>query len=125
MRAIPEGDARRLAIYFAQGQGFVGTCAAIVILVARFDRNFWKYRRRENSYAVILQDAGHLAQTFQLAATGLGLAAFYTAAIQGEAIAERSGLRYPNESALGILGIGQGAAEDPDAAGIEKWELPP
>lgn len=106
LKAGVEKDLRSLAVFLAQGQDYVGTCAILVVLVARFDRNFWKYRERENSYAVVLQDAGHLSQTFQLVATDMGLGAFYTAAINSEAIVDLLELRYPAEAPLGILGFG-------------------
>lgn len=124
LREIPEQQAREAASYFAQGQSFVGSCAAIVIIIARFDRNFWKYRERENSYAVILQDAGHLSQTFQVVATDLGLSTFYTAAINGVALTQFLGLRFPAEAALGILGIGYGGVEEMCGAASEPFIFP-
>lgn len=114
---------RRLCIYFAQGQQFVGTCAAVVVLVARFDRNFWKYRERENSYAVVLQDAGHLSQTFQLVATELGLGTFYTAAINSEAISSFLELPYPAEAPIGILGLGEKSPNQPKTVDAEPFDL--
>ena len=114
-----EEQLRSLSIFYSEGQQFVGTCAAIVILVARFDRNFWKYRERENSYAVVLQDAGHLSQTFQLVATELDLGTFYTAAINSEAIVSFLELPYPAEAPLGILGVGKKAIGKPEAMGLE------
>jgi putative peptide maturation dehydrogenase len=116
LREVNEPEARRLAVYFAQGQTFVGECSAILILVARFDRNFWKYRNRENSYAVVQQDAGHLSQSFQILATSIELAAFYTAAIHGEAIAEALSLRYPAEAPIGLLGVGKPSGNTSPAA---------
>ncbi len=122
VRAVAEEDLRKLAIYFAQGQDFVGSCSALVVLVARFDRNFWKYRERENSYAVVLQDAGHLSQTFQLVAADLGLGAFYTAAINSEALTEILDLRYPAEAPIGILGVGlPSCLESGPPQGIEPF----
>jgi putative peptide maturation dehydrogenase len=106
LHQLTEDRGRRLAVYFAQGQGFAGTCALLIVLVARFNRNFWKYQERENSYAVVLQDAGHLSQTFQIVATDLGLGSFYTAAINSDALVEFLGLSYPDEAPLGILGVG-------------------
>lgn len=115
-----EEELRSLSIFYSEGQQFVGTCALIVILVARFDRNFWKYRERENSYAVVLQDAGHLSQTFQLVATELGLGTFYTAAINSDAIVNFLELPYPAEAPLGILGVGKKAIGKPEAVGLES-----
>lgn len=113
LKKIDEEQLRNLSVYFAEGQQFVGTCAVLVILVARFNRNFWKYRERENSYAVVLQDAGHLSQTFQLVATELDLGTFYTAAINGEAISRFLDLPYPAEAPIGLLGVGERSSTSP------------
>jgi len=112
LEEMPENVARTLAIHFAQGQSFVGSCSAIVILVARFDRHFWKYRDRENSYSVVLQDAGHLSQTFQIVATDLGLGTFYTAALNPQAIVDRLSLQFPIQAPIGLLGLGESSGED-------------
>lgn len=116
-----EEQLRSLAVFFAAGQQFVGTCALVVILVARFDRNFWKYRERENSYAVVLQDAGHLSQTFQLVATELDLGTFYTAAINSDAITSFLGLPYPAEAPIGLLGLGEKSQRQPKSVGLEPF----
>lgn len=123
LKETGEEEIRSRSIYFAQGQQFVGTCAAVVVLVARFDRNFWKYRERENSYAVVLQDAGHLSQTFQLVATELGLGSFYTAAINSEAISSFLELPYPAEAPIGILGIGEKSPDQPKTVDTEAFDL--
>lgn len=106
IRKAEEKELRRLAPHWAQGQDFVATCSLLVLLVARFDRSFWKYRERENAYSVVLQDAGHLSQTFQLAATELSLGSFYTGAINSQAISQLLDLKYPSEAPIGILGLG-------------------
>lgn len=121
LKAGVEEDLRNLAVFLAQGQDYVGSCALLVVLVARFDRNFWKYRERENSYAVVLQDAGHLSQTFQLMATDMGLGTFYTAAINSEAIVDLLELRYPAEAPLGILGFGIPEPGNGSKARIESF----
>lgn len=107
IRATSETEARRVVVELAQGQDFVGTCSMIVLLVGRFDRNFWKYRRRENSYSVVLQDAGHLGQTFQILATEQGLGSFYTAALNPEAIVALLGLEYPDLAPISLVGVGR------------------
>lgn len=94
----------------------------VVILVARFDRNFWKYRERENSYAVVLQDAGHLSQTFQLLATELRLGTFYTAAINSDAITSFLELPYPAEAPIGLLGLGEKSESQPKSKELEPFK---
>jgi putative peptide maturation dehydrogenase len=121
LRELPEAVARRLAVLFAQGQAFVGTCSVVVVLAARFDRNFWKYQERENSYAVVHQDAGHLSQTFQVLATAMGLSCFYTAAIRSEAVVDALALKYPAESPIGLLGLGIGASQAEESVGVKAY----
>lgn len=121
LKEIAEEELRPLAVHLAQGQDFVGTCSFLVVLVARFDRNFWKYRERENSYAVVLQDVGHLSQSFQLVATEAGLGAFYTGAINSEALTELLGLRYPAEAPIGILGFGVAEPDSERPSSIEAF----
>jgi putative peptide maturation dehydrogenase len=99
-------SARSLASAFMAGQTYFAQAHALVIHVARFDRNFWKYAQHRKAYAVVLMDSGHLSQTFYLTATHLGLGAFYTAAINDGNIAERLRLPPGREAAIGINGVG-------------------
>ena len=100
------GSARSLACTFMAGQAFFAEAHALVIHVARFDRNFWKYAEHRKAYGVVLMDCGHLSQTFYLTATHLGLGAFYTAAINDADIAARLRLQPGREAAIGINGVG-------------------
>jgi nitroreductase len=77
------------------------------VLVSRFARSFWKYRKHERAYGVLLMDAAHLSQTFYLVAAELGLGAFVTAAINGADAEERLGLDGFSEGALALLGCGR------------------
>ena len=99
-------SARNLASAFMAGQTYFAEAHALVIHVARFDRNFWKYAQHRKAYGVVLMDSGHLSQTFYLTATHLGLGAFYTAAINDVDIAERLRLPPGREAAIGINGVG-------------------
>ena len=99
-------SARNLACTFTAGQTYFAEAHALVIHVARFDRNFWKYARHRKAYRAVLIDSGHLSQTFYLTATHLGLGAFYTAAINDADIAERLRLPPGREAAIGINGVG-------------------
>ena len=111
VRSIDIESARELAVEFSNGQKYAGTAQVLVILTARFFRNYWKYRRRSRTYSVLLMDAGHLSQTFYLVAAELGLGAFYTAAINGPQIEKCLGLEAPEEGALGICGCGIQASD--------------
>jgi putative peptide maturation dehydrogenase len=97
-----------------------------VVLVPRFDRTFWKYRRHMKGYRVVALEAGHLSQTLYLAATEAGLGAFITAAINEKPLEAAFGLDPLCEGALAICGFGwrgdtmQTMELDPNGA---VWEL--
>lgn len=99
-------SARDLACTFMAGQSYFAEAHALVIHVARFDRNFWKYAHHRKAYRSVLMDSGHLSQTFYLTATHLGLGAFYTAAINDADVSERLRLPSGREAAIAINGVG-------------------
>jgi putative peptide maturation dehydrogenase len=105
-------EGAEIAFELASGQAFVRDAAVVFLLTTRFYRNFWKYRRHRRAYAVLLMDAAHLAQTFYLVCTELGLGAFVTAAVNGANIEERLGLDPFAEGALAICGCGRPAARE-------------
>jgi SagB-type dehydrogenase family enzyme len=80
------------------------------IVVARFDRSFWKYRHHDRAYAVLLMEAGHLAQTFYLVCSRLDLGAYLTAAINTADIDDRLGLDGITGGTLALCGCGTRAA---------------
>ena len=104
--SLTPSDVGELAVEIAAGQPFARDAHATVILAARFTRTFWKYRKHERAYAVVLMDAAHLSQTFHLVCAELGLGAFVTAAINGADAEKRLGLDGYREGALALLGCG-------------------
>lgn len=104
-------EAERLAAEFTCGQTYFATAGALFVLAARFYRSFWKYRKHQRAYGVVLLDAGHLSQTLYLVAGELGLGAFVTAAINGANIDERLGLDPFSEGAVAVCGCGRPAPE--------------
>lgn len=100
-----------LALTAVAGQDWFATAPVLVMLAARFRRNHWKYRNHAKAYRVMLLDAGHLAQTFALAAAELGLGAFITAAINEVDLERAFGLDAMAEGPLAVLGLGARAAE--------------
>jgi putative peptide maturation dehydrogenase len=102
-------DAEELAAQFTCGQSYFAGAGAFFILTARFYRSFWKYRKHQRAYGVLLMDAGHLSQTLYLACAELGLGAFVTAAINGANIEERLGLDPFTEGAVAVCGCGRPA----------------
>lgn len=100
-----------LASELVAGQAWFADAPVLVLMAARFQRSFWKYRRHAKAWRVIQLDAGHLSQTFQLAATELGFGAFVTAAINdacAERLFELDGL---STGAIAACGLGRRATD--------------
>lgn len=110
---LAEEEARALGVAFASGQGYFREAAVHVVLTARFERSFWKYRRHEKAYGVTLMEVGHLSQSFYLVCAELGLGAFVTAAVNNADIDARLGLDGFSEGALAICGCGPLVTERP------------
>lgn len=103
---IQHDEARQLACSIGRGQLFAGDAHVVVLLVARFFRNQWKYRRNARTYSVMMMDAGHLSQVFYLVANELNLGAFYSAAIDSSMVEETLGLNPAEYGAIGMCGCG-------------------
>lgn len=106
LRGMPEPEAAELARQFLAGQAWFDDVPVLVVMVARFDRLFWKYRRHAKAWRVLHLDAGHLSQTMYLSAADLGLGAFVTAAVNDRDIEAALGLPPLREGALAIVGFG-------------------
>ena len=110
LEALPwTGDAAALRAFArtaVAGQDYFADAHAMVVLVPRFGRNFWKYRNHAKAYRVVVLDVGHLSQTLQLAATEQGLGAFVTAAINEVDIEQAFGLDACVEGPLAVCGFG-------------------
>ena len=110
--ASPEAAALRdFAMRSVAGQDFFADAHALLIVTARFERTFWKYRSHPKAYRAIVLEAGHVSQNLYLTATELGLGAFVTAAINEVDIEQALGLDALRESPLAVLGFGPRAAE--------------
>jgi putative peptide maturation dehydrogenase len=118
-------EARLLATEFVCGQTYFGGAHLCVLLTARFERTFWKYRRHQKAYAAVLMDVAHLSQTFYLVCTELGLGAFVTAAINSELVDERLGLDGIVEGTLAVCGCGVPAAEGSPFDPVFEPYVPP
>jgi putative peptide maturation dehydrogenase len=111
MRTLDASEARTLATAFVGAQPYFIDAPVLVMPVARFRRNLWKYRNHAKAYRALILDVGHLSQTIYLAATELGLAAFITAAINEIDIEEAFGLDPLEEGPLAVCGFGRRATE--------------
>ncbi len=106
LEELSEASARELADELTAGQRYTTRAGVLFVMTARFFRNFWKYRRHDKAYGVLLMDAAHLSQTFYLVCAELGLGAFFTAAVNGRNIERRLGIDGFSEGALAICGCG-------------------
>lgn len=105
LELIKRGATRRHITRYLPGQPWFRDAAALILFTARFSRPQWKYRF-SRSYRAVLLDAGHLGQTFLLAATWLGLAPFCTMALADSLIEKDLGVDGVTESAIFAAGFG-------------------
>lgn len=111
LQTMSAEQAAALAHQCVAGQHWFANAPVIVIMTARFDRLFWKYRRHSKAWRVVHLDVGHLSQTMYLSAADLGLGAFVTAAINDGDIASALGLQVMQEDAIALVGFGPRAAQ--------------
>lgn len=106
---IRPGILRGEAWRYCVRQQHAEDAAALFLMTAVFPRTMWKYHTAR-AYRVVLLDAGHLCQTFCLAATWMGLAPFSTAALNDTLIEKTLGIDGISESILYVAGIGRPAS---------------
>jgi putative peptide maturation dehydrogenase len=113
---------------FTAGQTYFAPAGLAIVLTARFERSFWKYRRHPTVYATALMDAAHLSQTLYLICADLGLGAFFTNVVNGKNIEDALGLDGYREGALAVCGCGVPAAQpsplDPEFLPYAPGETP-
>jgi len=105
LETISTNTSPNKAWLYCARQHFVKNAAALFLMTAVFERTMWKYQH-VRAYRVVLLDAGHLCQTFCLAATWLGLAPFCTAALKDTLIERELGIDGIGESVLYVAGVG-------------------
>jgi SagB-type dehydrogenase family enzyme len=93
------------------GQAWFANPPVMVLMAARFQRNYWKYRNHPKSWKVIQLDAGHLSQNLYLSATELGYGAFITGAINDRCAERLFGLDGITTGAVAVSGFGKRGAE--------------
>ncbi len=86
-------------------QAYFQGAAALVCMCAVFERSSWRYPF-SRAYRAVLLDAGHLCQTFCLAATALNLAPFCTMAFWERELEPLLGLDPLREAPLYVAGVG-------------------
>ncbi len=119
-------DVDAFCLRLLSGQHWFATAHAMVVLVCRFGRNFWKYRNHAKAYRAVSLDVGHVSQALYTAATAQGLGAFVTAAINETEIEALLGFDPMVDGALAVCGFGWRAAQmtttELDPAGV-VWQL--
>ncbi len=113
IRRLERWEAEAMSVGMAAGHGFVADANVLLLMTARFNRNFWKYRHNVKTHSVVLKDAAHLCQTFYLVCADLNLGAFYVA-YDGSFIEEALGLDGIKEGAVGLAGCGVRLSEGVD-----------
>jgi putative peptide maturation dehydrogenase len=93
------------------GQAWFANAPVLLLMAARFQRNYWKYRNHPKAWKVIQLDAGHLSQTLYLSATELGYGAFVTGAINDRCAERLFGLDGITTGAIAVCGVGKRAPE--------------
>ena len=99
-------EIRETALAWVADQDWFADAPVMIVLVARFRRNFWKYRNHPKAYRAVVLDAGHLSQMLYLAAAEIGLGAFITAAINEHRIESDLGLDGLCDGPLAVVGFG-------------------
>ncbi len=87
------------------GQHFINDLPAGVFLTSRFDKLWWKYEH-SRTYRMALVEVGHVAQTFQLSATAVGLSTWLTGALTENSLDPYLRLLLPGEEVLFFVGCG-------------------
>jgi putative peptide maturation dehydrogenase len=106
LAALSADEAYALAGSFVAQQDWFARAPVMVLLVPRFARSLWKYRKHAKIHRALILDVGHLAQTLQISATEFGLGAFVTSAINEVDIERALGLEPMQESPLAACGFG-------------------
>ena len=113
MQALSPAAAAAAAHDLVAGQAWFASTPLLVVMVARFQRSYWKYRNHTKAWRVILLDAGHLSQNLYLSATEQGYGAFITGAINDDCAERLFDLDGIGSGAIAVCGFGQrGPATD-------------
>ena len=105
LERLRSGPMREVVLRQALGQQHVGNACAVCYMTACLPRSMYKYRA-PRAYRTVSLETGHLAQTFCLVATWLGLAPFTTAALVDTDIERTLGIDGVEETILYVAGVG-------------------
>jgi len=105
LERLRSGPMRDVVLRQALGQQHVGNACAVCYMTAYLPRSMYKYRA-PRAYRTVSLETGHLAQTFCMVATWLGLAPFTTAALVDTDIERTLGIDGVEETILYVAGVG-------------------
>ncbi|MFI9649255.1 SagB/ThcOx family dehydrogenase [Streptomyces sp. NPDC052040] len=121
LELLREGFTHTEAEALCAHQEGTGQAAFIVFAIAAWERMRAKYRH-PRAYRVSHLNAGHLGQTFALAATALGLGPFQSAAFDDTAVEDSLGLDSATHRTLYALAAGHPAPDTPtDTADLNAF----
>ena len=106
LKLLGAGEAAELALSAVADQDWFADAPLMVLLAARVERNFWKYRNHHKAYRALLLDAGHLSQSWYMLATEAGMPAFITAAINEIDLERAFGLDPLRDAVIAVCGCG-------------------
>ena len=119
LERLRSGRMRDEVLRLTLGQKHVGNANAVCFMTAVFPRTMYKYRS-PRAYRIVSLETGHLAQTFCLVATWLGLAPFTTAAVSDTGIERALGIDGVSESVLYVAGVGMPRLPNERRAGASR-----
>ena len=127
LERIRRGDMTARLRDWMPHSGYFAQAAFVVVLTAVLDRQVWRYPYAR-AYRAALAEAGHVCQTFCLAATWRGLAPFCLMGLDDPLIEQDLGIDGVRETVLYVAGAGarpRGAAWAPRARGSLKAQRNP
>ena len=96
---------KRMRAYVPES-GYFASASAMVFFTAVFGRQQWRYPY-SRAYRAALIEAGHVCQTFLLAATSLGLAPYCVLGLADTLVEQDLGIDGISESVLYCAGVGR------------------
>ena len=96
---------KRMRAYVPES-GYFAKASAMVFFTAVFERQQWRYPY-SRAYRAALIEAGHVCQTFLLAATSLGLAPYCVLGLADTLVEQDLGIDGISESVLYCAGVGR------------------
>jgi putative peptide maturation dehydrogenase len=109
LRLLERDQAAALAMQMLADQHWFANAPVQIVMVARMERNYWKYRNHQKAYKVLGLDAGHLSQTFYLLCSEAGLPAFVTAAVNDVVVEQALELDHLQHAVMAVCGCGAAA----------------